>query len=185
MKIEGVKYTLEEIVFCQGQPVFSERYGYVLVPNPCKRVYSDLVSTKDLRSKKVFNKWIGAVAGCGLAQTEGVPILQNHYRLLAKAATPWVPGEGDTYYKHSWWNAANVPEGKRRFAEPSARERVSFFLAFNITPGVQRVVEKWLDNQPPPTWTKPISTKTTIPIEFKVGCPPIQQDRILDFGKGM
>lgn len=179
MKIEGIKYTLEEIEFCQGHPVFNEDHGYVLIPNPCKRLYSDLVSTRDLSSRKIFHKWMGAVAGCGLAQTRGVPLLQNHYRWIAKTATPWVPGEGDTFYKHSWWNAQNLPINKG-FRSPTHRERTSFFFAFDIKPNIQMQVERYYDQQPAVGWMEPKKMTTHLPPLFRVACPPVQKDRILD-----
>lgn len=179
MKVEGIKYHLEDIEFCQGKPVFNEDHGYVLIPKPQKRLYSDLVSTRDLSSKKIFNKWMGAVAGCGLAQTVGVPVMQNHYRWIAKAATPWVPQEGSIYYRHSWWNADNLPQGKRVFREPSIRERVSFNEAFGITPDAQRCLESYYDARPSARWENPVSDLLpTLPNLFRAFVVPVQADRL-------
>jgi hypothetical protein len=180
MKVEGIKYHLEDIEFCQGKPVYNEDHGYILVPKPQKRLYSDLVSTKDLSSRKIFNKWMGAVAGCGLAQTVGVPVLQNHYRWIAKAATPWIPGEGDIYYRHSWWNANNLPVGKRVFRTPTQRERISFYEAFGITPDAQRSLERHYDELPAQQWNTPEpGLRTFIPPLFRAYVQPVQADKLV------
>jgi hypothetical protein len=178
MKVEGIKYHLEDIEFCQGKPVFNEDHGYVLVPKPQKRLYADLVTTKDLSSRKIYNKWMGAVAGCGLAQTVGVPVLQNHYRWISKAATPWVPEKGDIYHRYTW-NADNLPPGKRVFREPTSRERISFWSAFGITPDQQRWLELHYDGLSPPRWSTPKSgCKPITPPLHRVFAPPVQADRI-------
>jgi len=178
MKVEGIAYNLEDVEFCQGRPVFNEDHGYVLIPSPRKRLYSDLVSTKDLASRKVYNKWVGAVAGCGLAQSVGVPVLQNHYRWLAKAATPWIPELGDYYYRHSWWNASNLPTKKTVYRQPSHRERISFYLAFDITPEAQRQMELYYDQLEPARWMSPAdNVRNEVPPMFRAFAPPIQKDR--------
>lgn len=180
MKVEGIKYHLEDIEFCQGKPVYSEEHGYVLIPKPQKRLYSDLVTTKDLSSRKIFNKWMGAVAGCGLAQTVGVPVLQNHYRWMAKSATPWVPKEGSIFFRNSWWNASKLPEGKRVFRPPTWRERVSFYEAFGIAPSAQCYLERYYDELPRQEWKQPLPHLRPIltPL-FKAFCTPIQADRLV------
>jgi hypothetical protein len=181
MKIEGIAYNLEDIDFCQGRPVFSEENGYVLMANPCKRLYSDLVTTKNISSKKVYHKWMGAVAGCGLAQTKGTPILSRHYKWLAKGATPYIPMDGDMYYRHSWWNAEGmriVTAGETR--DPTWRERISFYFAFDITPRVQMQMEKYYDELPPPCWTTPATLKNVVPNIHKIACPPVQACRLLN-----
>ncbi|APG76188.1 hypothetical protein 2 [Beihai tombus-like virus 3] len=153
MKVEGIFTSLEEIEFCQSRPVFNEDFGYVLIPRPQKRLYSDLISTKNLRSKKVYRKQVGAIAGCGMALSSGTPIFQNFYSWLGRGACPWIPEQGDYYYKY---RQELVDRMMYRYRKPSMRERVSFYFAFDITPSEQLVLEKYYDALPDPGYSEPV-----------------------------
>jgi len=149
MELDGIYDSLESIEFCQARPVFNEELGYVLTPRPSKRLYSDLISTKDLGTKKVYRKQVGAIAGCGLAMSSGQPIYQEFYSWLARGATPWVPENGDHYYKYRQELVEGM-EHKRR--TPTMMERISFYFAFDITPVEQEIVESYYRNLPDPLW---------------------------------
>lgn len=177
MKIEKISSYMEDIEFCQGKPVYNEDHGYVLIPSPNKRLYSDLVSTKNLSSSKVFHKWVGAVAGCGLSQTRGVPVLSAHYKWLATGATPWIPQEGDEFFRQSWWSGVRSFEKIRlRDRKITNRERISFYLAYNITPRSQIQIERHLLNLPRIAWNKPIPVVNTLDVISKALVPPVQQE---------
>jgi hypothetical protein len=182
MKIEGVSYNLEDITFCQGRPVYTDDNGYVLMPIPQKRLYADLVTTKNLASKKVFHAWVGAVAGCGLSNTRGVPVLQNHYQWLARTSYPWVPSSSHWLHNpYSWWTGSAEVTQRWEYKPPSIRSRISFYFAFDIAPAEQLVLEKYYDNLDSLKWTTPVeSTRTYIPPIFQALVPPVQKDRILD-----
>lgn len=139
MEFDGIYSKLEEVEFCQSRPVHTAR-GWTLVPRPTKRLYSDLITDKPIHSKKVFNKWLGAVAGCGLATCSGVPIFDAFYSWIARTATPWIPREGDQYYKYTTQRAFGL-EIKSQPVPWSAR--MSFYFAFNISPAEQIAVEKY------------------------------------------
>lgn len=153
MKVEGIFSSLEEIEFCQARPVFNEESGYVLTPRPSKRLYSDLVCTKHINVKKVYNKQIGAVAGCGMAMSSGTPIFQNFYMWLGRGATPWIPEVGDYYYKY---RQELVDRMLFKYREPTMKERTSFYFAFDITPSEQIVLEKYYNELPDPRFTKSV-----------------------------
>jgi hypothetical protein len=152
MCYDGVYNTLEAIEFCQSRPVFDEKMGYRLVPRPTKRLYSDLITTKPIGSKKVYQKWLGAVAGCGLAMSTGLPIFSSFYQWVGKGATPYVPKAGDVYYKY---RQELVDRMVFRIRTPSNRERISFYHAFNITPVEQVMIEKYYDTLHDPTYIPP------------------------------
>lgn len=154
MEFDGIYNSLEEIEFCQARPVFDEELGYVLTPRPSKRLYSDLISTKPLESKKVYRRQIGAVSGCGLAMSGGTPIFQEFYSWLGRGATPWVPTNGDQYYQYRH----SLIEGMSfRRREPTMKERISFYFAFDITPSEQKLVEHYYQNLPDPLWLEPVT----------------------------
>jgi hypothetical protein len=152
MEYDGIYRSLEEIEFCQCRPVrFGE--GWRLAPRPTKRLYSDLVSTKPLFSKRVYRKQVGAIAGCGLACSVGMPVFQEFYQWLGRGATPWIPKEGDHYYKYR----QELVDGLSMKARaPTFDERISFYFAFDITPDEQVSLEQYYRNLPDPIHSKPI-----------------------------
>ncbi|APG76194.1 hypothetical protein 2 [Beihai tombus-like virus 4] len=153
MEFDGVYNTLEEVEFCQARPVFNEELGYVLTPRPSKRLYSDVISTKMMKSKKVYRKQLGAIAGCGLAMSGGVPIFQQFYTWMGRGATPWVPKMGDHYYKFRQELIDGMTYKQR---EPTMRERISFYFAHGITPAEQKLIENYYQCLPDPLWSKPV-----------------------------
>jgi hypothetical protein len=153
MEFDGVYQTLEEVEFCQARPVFNEELGYVLTPRPSKRLYSDVISTKLMKSRKVYRKQLGAIAGCGLAMSSGSPIFQQFYTWMGRGATPWIPQVGDYYYKYRQHLIDGMTHKQR---EPTMKERISFYFAFDITPSEQKLVENYYQCLPDPLWSKPV-----------------------------
>lgn len=152
MEYDGIYRTLEEVEFCQCRPT---RYGngWRLTPRPTKRLYSDLISTKPLNSKKVYLKQLGAIAGCGLAMSTGMPIYQSFYGWLARGSTPWIPQEGDYYFKYR----QELIEGlTMKTRPPTDDERNSFYFAFDITPAEQLLMERYFDELPDPLHSEPL-----------------------------
>lgn len=152
MEYDGIYDTLERVEFCQSNPV---RFGnsYRMLPRPTKRLYSDLISTKELGRRKVYNKLVGAIAGCGLALSEGAPVFQAFYRWLARGANPWIPGVGDYYHKYRQELIDGMEINNR---EPTDDERISFYFAFDITPDEQRLIETHYNSLADPLYTPPI-----------------------------
>jgi hypothetical protein len=174
MEYDGIYKTLEEIEFCQSRPVKYGVDGYRLVPRPTKRLYSDLITTKDVRSKKVFGKQIGAIAGCGMACSSGLPIFQSFYKWLGRGATPWIPSQGDHYFKFRQ-ELIDGLELKER--SPSWDERISFYFAFDITPSEQLLVEKYYDSLPDPIYLKPTFSPPRTLASILNLVPPEQKPR--------
>jgi len=175
MIVEGVHNCLEEIDFCQSRPV-RVNGSYRLVPRPSKRLYSDLVTTKPIAFRKVYNKWVGAVAGCGLAGAGDVPIFREFYGWLAKSSTPWIPEVGDTYYRYRDSQVNGMETGKRSI---SWATRISFFLAFDIPPKHQIMVEQYFRSLEPLTWSSPTDELGTLrlhPIMWLI--PPEQVEPV-------
>jgi hypothetical protein len=152
MEFDGVYESLEKIEFCQARPVWTEEHGYRLCPRPSKRLYSDVISTKELRFKKIYERQLGAIAGCGLAGSGGSPIFQSFYQWLGSGANPWIPEEGSIYYK---FRQELIDGVNTKCREPTVRERVSFYLAFDISPAAQEMLEDYYRNLPPPLWSTP------------------------------
>lgn len=138
MKVEEPVDTLEEVVFCQSQPVW-DGAGYLMV-----RQVPNCVA-KDATCLKTYNpvfakKWLTAVGEGGLAGWGGIPIVQEVYKKYAafdKHGLSEVLMKQDAMY----WHARGV---KREYHEPSARTRFSFWLAFGIAPEQQIAIERQL-----------------------------------------
>jgi len=191
MEYDGIYRTLEEVEFCQSRPVKYDNSttskaanslgltkrrndGYRLVPRPTKRLYSDLITTKDIRSKKVFGKQIGAIAGCGLACSSGLPIFQSFYKWIGRGATPWIPSQGDQYFKFRQ-ELIDGLEAKER--TPTIEERISFYFAFDITPVEQLMVERYYDSLPDPLHQTPTFSPPRTLASILNLVPPEQRPR--------
>lgn len=174
MEYDGIYTELEEVEFCQSRPVFDSVHGYRLIPRPTKRLYSDLITTKDISVKKVYNKQIGAVAGCGLALSDGLPVYNAFYQWLGRGATPWIPEQGDFYYKFRQELIDGMSKGDRK---PTDEERISFFFAFDISPQEQILIEDYYDSLHDPIYTKAIKdpVRTLESIQYLV--EPEQKNR--------
>jgi hypothetical protein len=146
MEYDGIYTQLEDIEFCQCRPV-KVRGGYMLTPRPTKRLYSDLMTTKPIwASQKVWRKQVGAIAGCGIASSSGLPIYQNFYRWLGRSAPAWIPEEGDFYYKFRDSLAKGM---EKRFQEPDIETRISYYFAFGILPEDQKLLERYYSGRQP------------------------------------
>jgi len=156
MCYDGTYNNLEDIEFCQSRPVLVKG-GYILVPRPTKRLYSDLVTTKFLGSKKVFRKWMGAVAGCGLASCDGVPIFCSFYKWVARSSNPWLPEVGNYYHRFRDTHSDGMVFENSKV---SWATRVSFYHAFDITPDEQLILEKYYSNLETLHWSRPIVGET-------------------------
>lgn len=139
LKVEPPVHTIEAIEFCRCHPIWTPQ-GYVLCPNPYRRLYTDVITDKPLHNETTWRKWVGAVAGCGLAGCGGLPMFQAFYTYLAQSAgMAWVPFEGSFYHRYRN-ELVNSLEIKKRPVHVSTR--VSFYRAYGILPDHQEVLER-------------------------------------------
>jgi hypothetical protein len=175
MTFDGIYTSLEKIEFCQARPV-KLLAGWTLIPRPSKRLYSDLVSTKPIHSKKVYNAWLGSVAGCGIAASAGVPLFNSFYKWLGRGATPYMPTEGSVYYRYRMELTSGM---KMKSRDPTWDERISFYFAFDITPASQLLLEKYFDELPDPVHGVAENNVIQCLDGIQHLCPPEQADRPL------
>jgi hypothetical protein len=172
MKYDGIYRTLEEVEFCQSRPL-AINGGHMMCPRPTKRLYSDLISTKQLSGRKVYTNQVGAIAGCGLAYSSGVPVFQSFYKWLGRGATPWIPKVGDQYFRFR----QELIEGMQIKESPISWEtRISFYFCFNITPKQQMIMEQYYDKLPDPLYSKPIDNPARTLRSLQRLIPPEQKD---------
>lgn len=130
-------YNLEEIMFCQTQPVYNGTQ-YVMVRSPSIAMSKDSYSIKPLDSKSIYEKWVGAVGLCGASLSGGIPIMQEYYQSYIRASHGRCL-KNDLLLETGM---AQMARGmKPRWSAITPRARASFYLAFKITPDMQECVE--------------------------------------------
>lgn len=142
MVVEEPVYVLEKIVFCQSQPVLKNDGAYTMVRDPRLSISKDCVSLKPLDNETVKKRWLAAVGLGGLSLTRGLPVLQSFYNMFVRAS-----------------------DGRKALTDPTleggffrlsqgmqltdstivAESRLSFWLAFGITPEEQTTLEEYYD----------------------------------------
>jgi len=159
MVVEPPVYVLEQVVFCQTQPV--EINGeYRMVRQAPMSFAKDSMFIKPLDKPSVWKKMLDSVGKCGLSLTGGVPVCQNFYDAYVRSAARLDLKrsrsrrttqrrkrnqlEGDPSMETGMVNLAIGMDAAR--AVPSDATRVSFWLAFGITPDEQLRLENHFDN---------------------------------------
>jgi len=136
MKIEEPCFVLEQIEFCQAHPV-NVNGEYRMVRNCPISLAKDCVSLIALNNKKIFEKWKTAVGECGLALTSGVPVYQECYNsMIVKNVKPL---QKDQFKDNGMFITCGDMSGG--YEDVADETRVSFYLAFGITPAHQIALE--------------------------------------------
>jgi len=150
MVVELPVTTFEHIEFCQMQPVKCVD-GYVMVRNVYKSVMKDLTTILSVTTELQAKQWFWAIGSCGKSLTYGVPIFNALYTHMVNSGissnlkeSPWL---SDTGFMRLDTTRTPVP------ITPEAR--VSFWLAFGITPDVQEAIENEL--KPVCSWAQGVS----------------------------
>jgi len=136
VKIEDPVYVLEQIVFCQAQPIF-DGVNYVMVRDPRVSISKDCVSLKPLDNDKITQRWGAAIGLGGISMVGGIPVVQEFYQALIRSSNGAKPLDDVSLRKYT-----NRGLGmNRQWTEPVAKSRLSFWLAFGTTPDEQIAVE--------------------------------------------
>jgi hypothetical protein len=151
LKIEGVAYSIHDIEFCQ-QKLYYQDGRPKLTPIPGRRLYNDLVTDKPIASRKMWRKWLGAVAGGGNIASSGTPVFQSFYQWLSRSAPPYTPKEGDIFYRY---RDQHLDKMERVHREISWSTRWSFYEATGIHPQAQLTLEELFGNAEPLTYQLP------------------------------
>lgn len=151
MEIEPTVDVLEKVVFCQMQPIF-DGSDYIMMRDPRVTVSKDALNIKPFDGPKDYCSWIDAVGTGGCALTGGLPVAQNYYQALRYSAQRMVK---DNVTKHKKRAHNQMEENglwmlskgmNRATKSPTDDARFSFWLAFNITPDVQCMIERYFDS---------------------------------------
>lgn len=134
----------EQIEFCQMRPVFDGE-KYVMVRNPLVSLSKDSYSVGPWNGINHARKWVNAVGLCGLSLTGGIPVVQSYYNMMIRN-TQSVNSSGilrDVSFASGFRELARL--GNRKSGVISEDARFSFYLAFGITPDLQRAMESDYD----------------------------------------
>lgn len=152
LTISEPNFNLEGIEFCQCHPV-DVGGQYRMVRNPRDAAIKDAVSLNELKTAKEFISWTNAVSSSGIATHGGIPVAQEFYAMFGRSSQHllnelvlssrqakrlrykmkrWVV-DGSMM----WWGRGL----KLRYSDISWNTRVSYYLAFGITPNEQLCLE--------------------------------------------
>jgi len=138
MIVEGCYEKFEHIVFCQSQPVLTQD-GYRMVRDPRIITTKDLICTTPFHNVDEWNSARAAIAGCGLALAGDVPVCGAFYSMMTRGTDVLRNVE-----KKSGMDFLADGMNYRRTA-PTDECRVSFFVAFGLTPDEQIAIEEHYD----------------------------------------
>lgn len=141
MKIEPPVYILEQVQFCQTQPVFVNG-DYRACRNPHVCMTKDLVSIQNVSTEGAWAHQLQALADCGRALAGDMPVYYGLYQSLVTGRKV----KQSTEQRH--WSGMNyLSIGMHTgFTKPSDESRVSFWRAFGILPDKQEIIEVWYLN---------------------------------------
>lgn len=147
MVVEEPVYELEEVVFCQAQPVFDGR-SWVMVRDPRSAIAKDCVSLKPWRNEKEYQSWIKSVGMSGRALAGGIPIYNEFYSSFVQAGGDARPlsMEDPSVGGGLYWMAKGM---HRQGLAVSDQARLSFWKAFGIDAQMQLELEKHYANTIP------------------------------------
>lgn len=138
MVVEAPVYELEEVVFCQSQPVFDGE-SWTMVRDPRTALAKDCVSLKPWHSVKGFESWIKGVGMSGTSLAGGIPIYDSFYRSFVKAGKGRQPKTLSMEDGGLYWQSRGM---HRRGKQVTDMARFSFWKAFGISADMQIELEK-------------------------------------------
>jgi len=143
MKVEKPVYEFEQIEFCQMQPVFAHN-GYRMTRQIGPALSKDIICAKPMVTMSLFKRWLYVVGQGGLSLTYGVPIMQEFYLSLIRNGTSSNSKRllKDPVFESGFFRMVGKCE-KHGPVEVTDQARLSFWLAFGVTPDTQRDVEEY------------------------------------------
>uniref|UniRef100_A0AAU8MK50 RNA-directed RNA polymerase n=1 Tax=Switchgrass umbra-like virus 2 TaxID=3233124 RepID=A0AAU8MK50_9TOMB len=133
IEVEPVVDVFERIEFCQTQPVWAGRWVMTRAPGMMAK---DLTYIGPRESRTL---WLDAIGQCGLALTDGVPMMSAFY---ASLLTPGIRKRGIQNSMLYSCGFTRLAEGMTYQArEITAGARLSFYRAFGVEPQMQHAAE--------------------------------------------
>lgn len=152
MTVENPVFVLEEIDFCQMNPMWNGE-EYTMVRKVRTSMAKDTMSTIDLNTPIVMEKWLHSVGTGGICLTAGIPVLQEFYQCYVRN------GKG---MKSNMLSSMHFMTGMRllshgmkgEYREITPEARLSAYIAWGITPDEQIALELYFAGLTI-TWNQP------------------------------
>jgi hypothetical protein len=146
MIVEEPVYVLEQIEFCHTHPVWTID-GYVMCRNYPVTINKDLVSYKShyFNEASGFDLLRNCIGMSGLALAGNLPIYKEFYRMLRRGAEHSTNRHGKAVAKmdDEITGCDYLAKGMHVGDTIDYRSRISFCLAFGVTPGEQEALESY------------------------------------------
>lgn len=139
MVLEKPVDVFEHVEFCQTRPVF-DGGAWRMVRNFSNSREKDSMCLFPLDTPGALSSWLYAVGECGLALTAGLPVYQELYSAYMRSGKPSKMGES-VFMQGGRMMMARGMEAKRQPVSGDAR--VSFYIAFGVTPDEQVALEEY------------------------------------------
>lgn len=137
MKVEKPVFSFEELEFCQCHPVWLSE-GWMLVRNPIKAITQDHVW---IERGGITHVEVLAATGEGGTRLYGdCPVLGAYYRMLRGTGALSRASKREMAFQRSWMRHLTTERAPGSVTENA---RVSFGIAFGITPAHQRELESY------------------------------------------
>lgn len=144
--IEKAVNILEQVKFCQCQPIYSNDGTYIMCRDPRTALYKDTLSLNTHYKQKSFDHWRNSIAQCGLSLCAGIPVFQEFYRAFGKGSVINTNLDGASFgLKNSglYWLSRKLLNKDSTITDST---RLSYWKAFGITPEFQMEMEKYYTN---------------------------------------
>jgi hypothetical protein len=143
MEIEEPVDCIEKIVFCQTQPVWTPN-GYIMVRDHNTARDKDMTVLKPhyLDSVGGYDLLRGAIGDGGTAMCGRIPVFNEFYRTFQKDSRK-VNSRGKKMQivemSGFWYLTRGMKES---YGTPHPMTRLSYYIAFGVTPGEQEALEE-------------------------------------------
>jgi len=147
VKVEPEVRYLEQISFCQTQPVVDSTGKYVMCRDPRICLAKDSVMLNFPKTVAEYLLWRDSIAQCGLSMCSGIPIMTSFYKHLLLKKNDFNKEIKGEYHRFNdsglYWLSRDM---KFQDAVITPEARYSFWLAFGILPEEQIRLEKIYEN---------------------------------------
>jgi hypothetical protein len=138
MAIEPTVDEFEQVEFCQTKPVWTPD-GWIMCRNISTAVVKDSIMLHRWDGSSLFMGWLDAVGTGGLSLTGGLPVYQELYRSYVRSGRKRPLSEDLLPWSfRDWKRGVN-----RVYGAVHPHTRASFWLAFDVTPDEQLLLEDY------------------------------------------
>jgi hypothetical protein len=153
LEVEAPVFVLEEVVFCQAQPVLVQAGRWRMVRDPRKCLSKDLICVKPVHSAPDFAFFRRAIGQCGLSLAGDMPVYGAFYTMMVRGAEVADASLRNRLRKGKGVRALELETGMQYLAlgmnhvrsNPTSECRASFWRAFGFTPDFQVALERAYD----------------------------------------